>query len=76
LLRVDKPLHDFIARIVDRDPLQGPRRAELLQAAVDVALRCGRPEDAVVAASMLAEGPVRTATLLRAEAALRIATAW
>jgi len=76
LLRVDKPLHDFVARIVDRDPLDGPRRGELLQAAVDVALRCGRPEDAVVAAGMLPEGSMRTATLLRAEAALRVATAW
>ena len=76
LFRVDRPLHDFVASIVDRDPLAGERRAELLQASVEVALRCGRPEDAVVAAEMLPEGPMRTAALLRAEAALRIATAW
>lgn len=76
LWRVDRELHDFVARIVDRDPLEGERREELLEAAVEVALRCGRPEDAAVAAGMLPEGPKRNEATRRAEASLRAATAW
>lgn len=76
LWRVDRELHDFVARIVDRDPLSGERRSELLLAAVEVALRCGKPDDAVVAAGMLPEGPARTEALRRAEDALRASTAW
>lgn len=76
LWRVDRELHDFVARIVDRDPLAGDRRVELLEAAVEVALRCGRPEDATVAAGMLPEGQKRAEAMRRAEVALRAATAW
>ncbi|MBL8751687.1 MAG: hypothetical protein JNK15_00185, partial [Planctomycetes bacterium] len=60
LRRVDPALHDFIAGVVDFDPLADPARREpLLEAAVAVALRCGRAADAEVAASMLAPGGVR-----------------
>ncbi len=76
LFRVDRELHDFVARVVDRDPLAGERRVELLEAAIEVALRCGRPDDAVVAAGLLPEGPRRVEATRRADAALRAATAW
>jgi tetratricopeptide (TPR) repeat protein len=60
LFRVDRDLHDFIAGLVDFDPLVMPRaREQVLAAAVAVALRCGRPADAQVAAAMLAPGPER-----------------
>ena len=56
LFRVDPELHDFVASIVDRDPLRDAgRRDVILAAAIEVALRCGRPDDAVVAAGMMAE---------------------
>lgn len=76
LFRVDRALHDFVASIVDGDPLAGPRRVELLQASIEVALRCGRPEDAVVAAGLLPEGELRSAAQERAEAALAAAAAF
>jgi tetratricopeptide (TPR) repeat protein len=75
LLAVDRPLHDFIASVVDWDPLQIPgARERLLEAAVGTALRCGRPQEAVTAASMLSPGPRREellAAAVRAEAAAR-----
>lgn len=76
LWRLDRELHDFVALVVDRDPLAGKDREPLLVAAIDVALRCGRPDDAVAAASMLPEGPVRDRAQAAAEAAVRAATAW
>jgi hypothetical protein len=77
LYRVDRDLHDFIAGIVDVDPLRDPAAAEpLLRAAFAVALRCGRPEDAVAAAAMLPEGPERERLAAVAAAALRDGTAW
>jgi len=70
LYRVDPELHDFIAEVVDFDPLaDGQRRAEILKAAVAVALRCGRWEDAIVAAEMIAPGALRTQLLAEARAA-------
>jgi len=61
LKRIDPDLHDFIAGLVDFDPLEEPvLRERLLDAAVFVAIRCGRPEDAVVAAGMMREGRRRT----------------
>ncbi len=59
LMRVDPALHAFIASMVDHDPLRGihatPRQEQvsILRAAVDVALRCGRNQDALTAASLL-----------------------
>lgn len=71
LLRRDPPLHDFIAGIVDHDPLSpAVHRAALLRAAVQVALRCGRPSDAIVAAGMLDPGPERERWLAVARSAL------
>ncbi|MGE3171936.1 MAG: tetratricopeptide repeat protein [Planctomycetota bacterium] len=67
LYRTDPELHDFIQGIVDRDPLQGPERVDLLRAAIAVALRCGRPDDAVAAASMLPQGAEREQLLRAAE---------
>lgn len=70
LRRVDPDLHDFIAGLVTWDPLvDAARREPLLAAAVAVALRIGRPEDAVVAAGMLAPGPERDRWLAVAERA-------
>ncbi len=60
LRRVDPELHDFIAGLVTWDPLaDAAQREPLLAAAVAVALRVGRPEDAVVAAGMMAPGGER-----------------
>ena len=72
LQRIDPDLHDFIAGIVDADPLRLGARDQLLQAAIAVALRCGRPADAAAAAAMLPAGPLRTQALLRAAADLRV----
>lgn len=74
LLRVDPALHAFVARIVDNDPLAGPEREALLVAAYDVALRCGRPEDAVTAAGLLPPGEEREARLRRAQEVARDAS--
>jgi hypothetical protein len=60
LLAVDPELHAFLVGAVDCDPLATPGRREVvLEAAVAVALRCGRPRDAVVAAGLLSPGPLR-----------------
>lgn len=72
LFAVDPALHDFIAGVVDFDPLRDERlRQRLLGAAIAVALRCGRPGDAVVAAAMLAPGPDRDRLLAEAREAER-----
>ncbi len=74
LFRVDRDLHDFIASIVDQDPLADPLlRYRILTAAVDVALVCGRADDAVVAAGMLEAGGVRDRLL---EKAVRARQLW
>lgn len=68
LFSVDPALHDFIAGVVDFDPLRDERlRQRLLEAAIAVALRCGRPGDAVVAARMLSPGPERERLLAEAQ---------
>lgn len=75
LFRVDPELHDFVASIVDRDPLRDAgRRDVILAAAIEVALRCGRPDDAVVAANMMATGELRETLLQRAKNTLRDAS--
>ncbi|MFN3244929.1 MAG: tetratricopeptide repeat protein [Planctomycetota bacterium] len=61
LLRVDPKLYAFLVSLVDFDPLlDGAARQRLLAASVEVALRCGRPEDAAVAAEMMNPGEQRT----------------
>lgn len=58
LYRLDRELHDLIAGLVDFDPLRDPsHREEILAAAVQVALRCGRPLDALTAVEMMRDGP-------------------
>jgi hypothetical protein len=70
LYAVDRELHDFVATVVDYDPLKLPgTRERVLEAAVAVALRCGRCEDALVAATMMSPGPVRERLLAEAECA-------
>ena len=60
LYRVDPALHDFLARVVAVDLLRDEaRRDAILAAAIAVALRCGRAEDAVVAAEFMGPGPER-----------------
>lgn len=77
LYRVDRELHDFIAGIVDVDPLaDAAAAAPLLRAACAVALRCGRPADAAVAAALLPDGPERARLLAVAAAALRDGTCY
>jgi tetratricopeptide (TPR) repeat protein len=71
LRHVDPDLHDFIAGLVDHDPLRAPGvRERVLEASVAVALRCGRPQDAEVAARMLPAGPLQQRLLADAERAL------
>jgi hypothetical protein len=72
LMRVDRDLYDFIAELVDFDPLlDADRPADLLSAAVAAALCCGRPQDAQVAAGMLKPGPSRRRLEAAAVAAAR-----
>ena len=71
---VDRDLHDFLVGVVEFDPLAQPgRRERVLAAAVAVALRCGRPGDAVVAATMMSPGPERARLLAEAERAQQAA---
>lgn len=70
LYRVDPELHDFVASVVDCDPLDDPlRRDRILAAAVRVALRCGRPDDAVIAADWMGEGVLRRQLMREAKRA-------
>lgn len=72
LYRLDPQLHDFIASLVSFDPLADPaNREKLLAAAVTVAIRCGRCEDAVVAAEMMSPGGNRLDLLMDAHEARR-----
>jgi len=73
LYRTDPALHDFIASVVDRDPLRdGAGRDAVLAAASAVALRCGRAEDALQAAEWMGPGAERDRLLEAARAALII----
>jgi len=77
LYRVDRELHDFVASVVDFDPLRDPvLRERLLAAGVAVALRCGRAEDAVVAAELLRPGAERDRLLAEARAARAAGRCW
>jgi len=68
LKRVDPKLYAFIEGLVDFDPLRdAARRQRLLTASVEVAIRCGRPADALVAASMLEPSAARVELLAAAE---------
>jgi tetratricopeptide (TPR) repeat protein len=69
LFRVDQALHDFIAGLVDFDPLAGPNREELLRAAHAVALRVGRLEDARTAAEWVEDLQERVRLLAEIETA-------
>jgi hypothetical protein len=60
LRRIDPDLHEFIRSVVNFDLLgTKPLRDRILPAAVAVALRSGRPDDAMVAADMMDPGPDR-----------------
>jgi tetratricopeptide (TPR) repeat protein len=77
LMRRDPELHALIDELVDFDPLDDPRTAlPLLRAALDVAIRCGRPEDAVTAARLMPRGREAEAALERARYAELTATCW
>jgi tetratricopeptide (TPR) repeat protein len=70
LYAVDRDLHDFIAELVDHDPLQVPElRERLLAAAVGVAVRCGRATEAITAAELMRPGDQRDQLLAAARAA-------
>ncbi len=72
LLRIDPMLHEFIATLVSFDPLADPKHREvLLAASVAVAIRCGRCDDAVVAAEMMSPGANRQDLLMDAHEARR-----
>ncbi|MCK5944226.1 MAG: tetratricopeptide repeat protein [Planctomycetes bacterium] len=72
LQRVDRALYDFIGALVDFDPLADPSsRQQLLALSARVALRCGRPEDALVAAEMMNPGAERQRLLGEIEVARR-----
>ncbi|MBX3462453.1 MAG: hypothetical protein KF830_04740 [Planctomycetes bacterium] len=74
LVAVDPALHDFIAGLVDHDPLQRTGvRERLLAAAVAVAIRCGRAAEAVTAAGMMSPGPDRERLLAAAREAAELA---
>ncbi|MCA8953666.1 MAG: tetratricopeptide repeat protein [Planctomycetes bacterium] len=74
LYRVDQKLHDFVASVVDADPLADPaNRQRILAAAAKVALRCGRPDDAVIATSWMEPGAERTRLERAAAVALEMA---
>lgn len=70
LFRLDPELHNFIASVVSFDPLaEGGHREAILEAAVAVAIRCGRCDDAVVAAEMMLPGKLRNRLLVEARQA-------
>ncbi len=70
LFRKDRALHDFIAGVVSFDPLSQPEdRRRILPAAIRVALRTGRVDDAVVAAEMMDQGPERERWVAEAQRA-------
>jgi tetratricopeptide (TPR) repeat protein len=72
LLRIDPKLHAFIATLVSFDPLaDSSNRDKLLAASVAVAIRCGRCDDAVVAAEMMSPGARRFDLLMDAYEARR-----
>jgi tetratricopeptide (TPR) repeat protein len=71
LLRTDTDLHRFLESVVDHDPLALPVvRERVLEAAVAVALRCGRAADAKVAAGLMAPSATRDRLVAEAERAL------
>jgi tetratricopeptide (TPR) repeat protein len=73
LMRLDPELHDFIAGLVSYDPLaDSASREGLLAASVQVAIRCGRPDDALVAAKLLSAGASRDELLEAAKLAVRL----
>jgi hypothetical protein len=70
LFRRDPALHEFIRKVVDVDVLAVPRSREaLLEAAAEVALRCGRRDDAEVAVEWMATGPARERVASRVQLA-------
>ncbi|MHC4514722.1 MAG: hypothetical protein ACYTGW_20405 [Planctomycetota bacterium] len=73
LYRVDRDLHALIAGLVGFDPLRDPQqRRKLLPLCAEVALQCGRPRDALVAAEMMVAGPARELLLQRAREACKV----
>lgn len=77
LYRRDRDLHDYIAQMVEHDPLEDPvARRRILPAAVHVALLCGRPDDALIAAEMMDDGLAKTALVARAKRAVLLAKSY
>lgn len=73
LFRVDPDLHGLIQKWIGFDPLRDAAdRERLLPLCADVAIACGRPRDALVAAEWLAAGPKRDLLLERARAACKV----
>jgi hypothetical protein len=76
-MRVDRKLHDLIASLVDHDPLHDREAAApLLRAAIAVALRCGRPADALQAAQLLPDGDEHARLVALAAAAVADSRCW
>ncbi len=74
LRRVDPELHQLIEELVDHDPLRQPEtRAAILPLSVEIALRSGRPQDALVAAEMMPAGEPRHRLMQRARRAALLA---
>ncbi len=72
LKRVDPKLYSFIEGLVDFDPLLDQEaRPAILRASVAAALRCGRPEDAQIALSMLDPGRDRELLVIETAKVLR-----
>ena len=74
LRRIDPELYAFILSVVEFDPLRTAQgRARILPLAIEVALRSGRADDAVVAAEMMDTGREKERLLGRARRASRLA---
>ncbi len=70
LFRRDPALHEFIRRVVDTDVLADPAtRDGILESAAEVALRCGRREDAEVAVEWMSGGVLRDRVASRVQLA-------
>ncbi|MEY4674689.1 MAG: hypothetical protein RL148_2473 [Planctomycetota bacterium] len=70
LFRKDPALHEFVRKVVDVDVLSDPAtRDGILHAAAEVALRCGRRDDAEVAVGWMGPGALREQVASRVQLA-------